>query len=463
MSKTIKTIKCPQCGSTRVDQIREDHYRCRSCSTEFWLDSDDITIHHRHEYPGGTGPALEEDFLKKYKKHVYLVTGVFMFFVFVFPFISSLLQRPSIKSPLERALSADEDQEQYFWSWEEVTAFLDRKGQPVIMGIGTRRMSRRRDGREQETRLAVTVSPETKKLLKVQELTDLKSLEEATLQELSDGRIYLIINDRKIYEVNRGNYELREIVPQVEFPEVKELAKGISQIEFNHSDPDGLTLMTSLGKKYIFYPVLKKIYTENELWNAYEAMPPNPQVYTAFQFSTISISEYTEELIQLVKYQYRWQVGYPKNKPSFQWQKDYGGSGIFTDRDPYRKVFISDWSKQRSRLVSYKDFTPEAYYFSPEVLHYDDNQVFITYRPTVDKDAPRIYQCLDARTAEVKWTHQEDSDKEHFFPYDVTLPYGGGYILVGHNLCMKFSKTGTVAYVQETRSLLESAEVKQRK
>ena len=224
-----------------------------------------------------------------------------MFFVFAFPFISSLFQRPSIKSPLERALSADEDQEQYFWSWEEVTAFLDRKGQPVIMGIGTRRMSRRSDGREQETRLAVTVSPETKKLLKVQELTDLKSLEEATLQELSDGRIYLIINDRKIYEVNRGNYELREIVPQVEFPEVKELAKGISQIEFNHGDPDGLDLMTSLGKKYIFYPVLKKIYTEKELWNAYEVMPPNPQVYTAFQFSTISISEYKEELIQLVK------------------------------------------------------------------------------------------------------------------------------------------------------------------
>ena len=54
-------------------------------------------------------------------------------------------------------------------------------------------------------------------------------------------------------------------MPQVEFPEVKELAKSISQVEFNHGDPDGLALMTSLGKKYIFYPVLKKIYTKNEL------------------------------------------------------------------------------------------------------------------------------------------------------------------------------------------------------
>ena len=63
----------------------------------------------------------------------------------------------------------------------------------------------------------------------------------------------------------------------------------------------------------------------------------------------------------------------------------------------------------------------------------------------------------------MKWTYQEDSGTEHFFPYDVTLPYGGGYILVGHNLCMKFSKTGAVAYIQETRSLLGTAEVEQRK
>ena len=33
----------------RATQLREDHYRCDSCSTEFYLDSDDITIHHKIE------------------------------------------------------------------------------------------------------------------------------------------------------------------------------------------------------------------------------------------------------------------------------------------------------------------------------------------------------------------------------------------------------------------------------
>ena len=48
MPKHIKALKCPQCGSTRATLIREDHYRCDSCSTEFFLDSDEITIQHKH-------------------------------------------------------------------------------------------------------------------------------------------------------------------------------------------------------------------------------------------------------------------------------------------------------------------------------------------------------------------------------------------------------------------------------
>ena len=57
MPKHIKALKCPQCGSTRATLIREDHYRCDSCSTEFFLDSDDITIHHKYE----TLPSRTDD------------------------------------------------------------------------------------------------------------------------------------------------------------------------------------------------------------------------------------------------------------------------------------------------------------------------------------------------------------------------------------------------------------------
>ena len=49
MPKHIKALKCPSVVARRATLIREDHYRCDSCSTEFFLDSDDITIHHKIE------------------------------------------------------------------------------------------------------------------------------------------------------------------------------------------------------------------------------------------------------------------------------------------------------------------------------------------------------------------------------------------------------------------------------
>ncbi|MCK7559269.1 hypothetical protein MKQ70_31605 [Chitinophaga sedimenti] len=46
MPKEIKAIKCPHCGSVKHTAIKEDHYRCENCHTEYYLDSDDIYIHH---------------------------------------------------------------------------------------------------------------------------------------------------------------------------------------------------------------------------------------------------------------------------------------------------------------------------------------------------------------------------------------------------------------------------------
>ena len=51
MSKRIKAIKCPHCGSTKVKETRPDYYQCKACSTEFFLDDDDININHRYIAP----------------------------------------------------------------------------------------------------------------------------------------------------------------------------------------------------------------------------------------------------------------------------------------------------------------------------------------------------------------------------------------------------------------------------
>ncbi|WP_019946820.1 SHOCT domain-containing protein [Hymenobacter aerophilus] len=46
MAKSIKALKCPQCGSTQKTQVRPEHFRCDNCGTEYFLDNDDININY---------------------------------------------------------------------------------------------------------------------------------------------------------------------------------------------------------------------------------------------------------------------------------------------------------------------------------------------------------------------------------------------------------------------------------
>lgn len=52
MAKQIKTIKCPQCGSVRKTEIKPDYFRCDGCTTEYFLDNDDINVNVRHSSEG---------------------------------------------------------------------------------------------------------------------------------------------------------------------------------------------------------------------------------------------------------------------------------------------------------------------------------------------------------------------------------------------------------------------------
>ena len=50
MTTTIKAIVCPRCGSTEHETLEAGRqYRCSSCGTEFFLDSDrkEVLVQHK--------------------------------------------------------------------------------------------------------------------------------------------------------------------------------------------------------------------------------------------------------------------------------------------------------------------------------------------------------------------------------------------------------------------------------
>ena len=68
------------------------------------------------------------------------------------------------------------------------------------------------------------------------------------------------------------------------------------------------------------------------------------------------------------------------------------------------KAFISTFNRKLLRLINYSDFTPGAIYFSPDVLWFDNSTLFVCYKPTAREDAEYVYQLLDAKTAQRKWS-----------------------------------------------------------
>ena len=62
MTTKIKAVKCPQCGSEKHEKIDEKRFRCKNCSTEFYIDDDDININvnHRYEYKATPSSPFEK-------------------------------------------------------------------------------------------------------------------------------------------------------------------------------------------------------------------------------------------------------------------------------------------------------------------------------------------------------------------------------------------------------------------
>jgi len=87
MAKNIKAIKCPHCGSIKITTLRPDYYKCDSCGTEFFLDSDDININHNYNYPRNN-----QDQYKAIRIVLFAVVG-FIALMFVIGALSALFSK----------------------------------------------------------------------------------------------------------------------------------------------------------------------------------------------------------------------------------------------------------------------------------------------------------------------------------------------------------------------------------
>ena len=422
MPTHIKALKCPQCGSTRATKISEDHYRCDSCSTEFYLDSDDITIHHKVE----TKPA-PNTFLRRLLL-IILAPAAFFSLITI-----GLIVWGSSREETSRERDGEEHMS---YACERLMAFSSTAGRPIVVLCGAARRDDSSGDWDHAKGIMYFFDGETYEIIKKLELPDVTGRVSVTdARQFEDGTYYVVLNKKRLFAIDRSTLDVKEI--HGEDYKLPELSEGFGKLAlYFHEYGDALKVETNLGKKFVYYPIANKLYTDQSIFKAYEDKLPAPKLRTRFTFSEQMMgSVYKDEQIQLVRYQTLEQLGYPRRTPHFGWENDYHSSYP-------KKIFVSKYSVEESRLESYEDFTPGAYYFSPTVLYESDDQILISFKPTAAADAKKMLRCLDAQTGKVLWSCSEGLDGLDFCLG--VARFSGGYVLVDYSRSWLISSEGKV-------------------
>ena len=422
MPTHIKALKCPQCGSTRATKISEDHYRCDSCSTEFYLDSDDITIHHKVE----TKPA-PNTFLRRL---LFIILAPAAFFSLI---TIGLIVWGSSREETSRERDGEEHMS---YACERLIAFSSTAGRPIVVLCGAARRDDSSGDWDHAKGFMYFFDGETYEIIKKLELPDVTGRVSVTdARQFEDGTYYVILNKKRLFAIDRSTLDMKEI--HGEDYKLPEFSEGFGKLAlYFHEYGDALEVETNLGKKFVYYPIANKLYTDQSIFKAYEDKLPAPKLRTRFTFSEQMMgSDYMDEQIQLVRYQTLEQLGYPRRTPHFGWEND---------RHSYypKKIFVSQYFVEESRLQSYEDFTPGAYYFSPTVLYESDDQILISFKPTAAADAKKMLRCLDAQTGQVLWSCSEGLDGLDFCLG--VARFSGGYVLVDYSRSWLISSEGKV-------------------
>ena len=422
MPTHIKALKCPQCGSTRATKISEDHYRCDSCSTEFYLDSDDITIHHKVE----TKPA-PNTFLRRLLL-IILAPAAFFSLITI-----GLIVWGSSREETSRERDGEEHMS---YACERLMAFSSTAGHPIVVLCGAARRDDSSGDWDHAKGFMYFFDGETYEIIKKLELPDVTGRVSVTdARQFEDGTYYVVLNKKRLFAIDRSTLDVKEI--HGEDYKLPELSEGFGKLAlYFHEYGDALEVETNLGKKFVYYPIANKLYTDQSIFKAYEDKLPAPKLRTRFTFSEQMMgSDYMDEQIQLVRYQTLEQLGYPRRTPHFGWEND---------RHSYypKKIFVSQYFVEESRLQSYEDFTPGAYYFSPTVLYESDDQILISFKPTAAADAKTMLRCLDAQTGKVLWSCSEGLDGLDFCLG--VARFSGGYVLVDYSRSWLISSEGKV-------------------
>ncbi|MCD0490586.1 hypothetical protein LPB86_20265 [Pedobacter sp. MC2016-14] len=444
MAKEIKVLKCPQCGSTAKTELKPDFFRCNNCQTEYYLDNDDVTINYNHNYNHRNTPAFDEG-NKKTVRIVSVLAGVFIMVIVIFNVLSGLLSsRPSVST--NNTVSESEDKQEEIFSNSRYNALPFLKpgdSKPTILVVEDR--SYHSDPTKTRNGIYLTFyDVELKKLGEEKIGDDDMSGTDVKWRTFSDGNIYIVADKTKLLKLDQSTLKVSD-AGKAFFSAMPELQVGVATMEFVYEEKgDGLVLFTNDGQTLYYYPLVKKLYSKDAFYEAVVSpgsLGKEAKTKTIHLFTSAS-DDFPGELRQLIQVTYKDNGPGPKDViENARWHKNYGGSGIFTDRSPFLKELIGNDDEQDGRIISWKDLTPGRKYFAPKVLLNNGNSVLISINADANPASPAKIQQLNSGTGAIEWT----TDLKKGESVDQMFAYKGGYLAVmNSNTFMTLDANGKV-------------------
>lgn len=347
MAKTIRPILCPQCGSPQHTPLGPSLFRCAACQTEYYLDSDDMTVNVRHHYaPVGTPPVGRPPLSWGQRVAIGLCGLVAVGAVVWLVLLAAGLRQPYRESVVVA--------KPIFYVTHYV--YADAQQQPVYVTLRTQAP---RWGSDSVALYADFFDPRTGRLRHEQELlpphsTRTRGGHSGYWHTFPNGQIYLL-DGPTLYRLDAGADRLTEVT-QTLLAHVPEASSGVAQVEFDASK-EALRMLTNEGQTLYYLPATDQVLSGDEAFYRAAKAAQAPRYFSLEQPYEPGLSQ---EPYQLLRYR----AGAPP-----------------------------------------LDLTNGRRFFEPRILYQAANALLIDVAPNARPNGPHLVQRLDVNTGRVLWSH----------------------------------------------------------
>lgn len=417
MEEHIKVIKCPNCGSGNNEFIRENHYRCTSCNTEYFVEKNEMNVNVRHTFekePISVSP-------KKVKATIFaVVVGVISFFLFLY--IADWISGDNKQG----GGAVGKTEWRYFNPMATNLIEIDNK--PYFILYATRKF-----GYEKEEKGYYFYDIDEDKVDKFVELEG----RSATTRRFADGNYYLELDGKQLFRLNKSSLIFEDYSPIIRVLDPA-FSTGFVSIKLTYRD-DGQSfdIVSNVGDEYRYYPIVNALYTKDESYKmsyGKEGILPQARDTTYHIITKSSMKDADTRVRQPSKL--------------LCITKKYNAGG--PESEVKTATYSSKWGKysyfdENRRVSAYTDLTPDRSYIDGSLVIYENaNDLLIRVKATVAEDAALSIQKINKQTGDIEWSTMVRTPKFTYgSSYDQSMKIGDRYILKdGDRSCVILDKDG---------------------